>query len=216
MKRTEDELRKALKQQIKFLENSCKAFDVGDESEALRIATVLRVLLHDTPKSASLLKLLGLKDTIEFIDSAEPIDPVQTTSKHDGRTVFAVSGMPGLFAITFTREGSKLVPRLDSGMYARGAVTFDEWWNDGCIPGHGKARHSRSWLIKQMANKEGGAHVDPEITIGYAELKTSTMGMTVNSNGIVGFINSPADVSVRQVAWEVLKSLEQGVLLVKE
>lgn len=209
MKRTRDELLGSFREQVRFLENSCKAFDEGDESEALRIAAVLRILLHDTPKSASLLKQLGLKDTMQFIDSAEPFDPVKTGKLHDGRPVFAVSGMPGFFGISPTRDGTKLIARLSLGIYARGAVSFDEWWNDGCIPGHNKARHSRSWLIKQMANKEGGAHVDPEITKGYAELKTTSMGFIVQSNGVQGFINSPADISVRQIAWEVLESLRQ-------
>lgn len=210
MIRTHHELIVSLRQQIRFLENSCKSFDEGDESEALRIAAVLRILLHDTPSSASLLKQLGIKDTMQFIDSAEPFEPVKTNKLHNGRPVFAVSGMPGFFGISPSRDGTKLIARLSLGMYARGAVSFDDWWNDGCIPGHNHTRHSRSWLIKQMANKEGGAHVAPEITKGYAELKATSMGFTVHSNGVQGFINSPADISVRQIAWEVIESLRQS------
>lgn len=207
MKRTQEQLQEALSQQIQFLISSCQAFDDGNESEALRIAGVLRTLLHDKDSSKSLLRQLGIKDEMQFIDSAEPIDPVPTGKQHNGRTIFSVSGMPGLFAIGFTRDGAKFIAPRGSAPNAKGAVGFEKWWNTGCIPGENHARHSRKWLIKQMVNKEGGAHIDPEITKGYAELRTTNMGMTVSSNGVEGFINSPADVSVRQVAWEVLESL---------
>jgi hypothetical protein len=212
MKRTRAELEVALRQQVKFLQVSCKAFDDGDEDEALRIASVIRVLVHDTPKSRSLLVQLGVQSKMKFIDSAEPFDPVETGRFHNGRPLMAMSGMPGLFGIAVSPQGAKIVAREDTGMYARGAVSFDEWWSDGCMPGHDGIRHSRSWLIKQMANKEGGAHVDPEVTKGYMELKTTSMGMTVQAGGISGFVNSVADVSVRQIAWELLESLSLAKL----
>ncbi len=210
MKRTRDQLQEALSQQVQFLNTSCQAFDDGNESEALRIAGVLRTLLHDTDKSKSLLEQLGIKDKMQFIDSADPIDPIPTDRQHNGHTIMVVSGMPGLFGIRPTMEGTKLIALQSLKPNARGSVSFDDWWTMGCIPGENRARHSREWLIKQMANKEGGAHVDPEITRGYAELRTSGMGMTVSSNGIDGFINSPANVSVRQIAWELLTSLRQA------
>ena len=210
MKRTRDQLQEALSQQVQFLNTSCQAFDDGNESEALRIAGVLRTLLHDTDKSKSLLEQLGIKDKMQFIDSADPIDPIPTDRQHNGHTIMVVSGMPGLFGIRPTMEGTKLIALQSLKPNARGSVSFDDWWTMGCIPGENRARHSREWLIKQMANKEGGAHVDPEITRGYAELRTSGMGMTVSSNGIDGFIKSPANVSVRQIAWELLTSLRQA------
>lgn len=213
LKRTQDQLKEALSQQIQFLNTSCQAFDNGNESEALRIAGVLRTLLHDTDSSKSLLGQLGIKDKIQFIDSADPIDPTPTDRQHDGRTIFVMSGMPGLFAIRPTMNGTRLVAPLSLKPNAKGSASFESWWMVGCIPGENNARHSREWLIKQMANKEGGAHVDPEINKGYAELRTTGMGMTVSSNGIDGFINSPADVSVRQIAWELLASLQQAKII---
>jgi len=210
MKRTQEQLKEALFQQIQFLNTSCQAFDDGNESEALRIAGVLRTLLHDTDTSKSLLGQLGIKDKVQFIDSADPIDPIPTDRQHNGRTIMVISGMPGLFGIRPTMEGTKFIALQSLKPNARGVVSFVEWWKVGCIPGENKARHSREWLVMQMANKEGGAHVDPEITKGYAELRTTGMGMTVSSNGVNGFINSPADVSVRQIAWELLASLKQA------
>lgn len=213
MKRSPTQLQEAMTQQIQFLNASCQAFDNGNENEALRIAGVLRVLLHDTSQSMSLLEQLGLKEKIQFIDSADPIDPVPTNKKHNGHTIFSMSVMPGLFAIHPTMQGTKLIALQGLKPNARGAVSFEDWWTVGCIPGEGNSRHSRKWLIIQMANKEGGAHVDPEITKGYADLKNTGMGMTVTSNGVDGFINSPADVSIRQIAWELLETLRRAEVL---
>jgi hypothetical protein len=208
IKRSRNDFLKALQQQIHFLQNSCKQFDYGDEGESLRIATTLRVLLQDTQYSQSLLKQIGVKDKLLFVDSASPIEPVKSGRMHNGHETFVISAMPGLFAITPTVKGMKLVAPLDESEYARGLVSFDEWWTNGCIPGHNNVRHSRSWLLKEMANKEGGVHIDPEITRGYSELRSTSMGMVVTANGVDGFINSPADVSMRQIAWEVLETLK--------
>jgi len=61
-KLNEKDFEKKLDQQLKFLKASISAFDQGDEDEAIRIATILRVLFHDTRNSESLLKHLLLKN----------------------------------------------------------------------------------------------------------------------------------------------------------
>ena len=53
--RSHVDLAELLREQIGFIERSAAAFDEGHEEEAKRIAVVLRVLLHDTPQSTSLL-----------------------------------------------------------------------------------------------------------------------------------------------------------------
>lgn len=214
MRRSQEDLEQALAQQVRFLETSCNAFDAGDEMESLRIATTLRVLLHDTRVSQSLLTQLGIKSTVKFVDSASPIDPVKTGKVYKGRDILSISGMPGFFAVSPTINGMKLIAPKNEAPHAKGLINFEEWWTNGSIPGSNGSRHSRSWLIKEMANKEGGAHVDPEITQGYAELRNTNMGMVVTSNGIDGFINSPADVTIRQIAWEFLESLRRERLII--
>ena len=57
---SDEDLRSQLKDQILFLRNSAKAYDEGDISEAKRIATVIRILIHDKGNSTSLLTQLSL------------------------------------------------------------------------------------------------------------------------------------------------------------
>ena len=61
IKRTRKEAQENLLEQIRLLENKCILFDAGETVEALDIATKLRVLLHDTGNSTSLLKVLCIK-----------------------------------------------------------------------------------------------------------------------------------------------------------
>lgn len=66
-----DELQEHFAEQIYFLKASADAFDKGFEGESKRLAVALRVLLHDTPKSKSLLGQLELKDHL-FYDTRMP------------------------------------------------------------------------------------------------------------------------------------------------
>ncbi len=50
-----------LRRQILFLQNSCRLYDEGHFEEAIRLAVALRVMLHDTDKSTSLLNHLAAK-----------------------------------------------------------------------------------------------------------------------------------------------------------
>ena len=58
-RQTLDDLNSHLKEQIQFLLKSCQSYDEGFFSEAKRLAVVIRVLLHDTKDSYSLLTLLN-------------------------------------------------------------------------------------------------------------------------------------------------------------
>ena len=66
---SKQDLESHLREQIEFLKRSTKSYDEGFESEGKRIAVVLRVLLHDTNQSLSLLNQLRFKNIL-FHDTA--------------------------------------------------------------------------------------------------------------------------------------------------
>ncbi|WP_280254972.1 hypothetical protein, partial [Nocardia wallacei] len=68
------DLEKDLSEQLRFLASSATAFDGGELPESKRIALVIRVLVHDTSASHSLLDQLGIKDSLRWADSAPVID----------------------------------------------------------------------------------------------------------------------------------------------
>ena len=58
-----------LRQQIHLIEHNLIALD-DLELVALNIATNVRVLVHDTISSTSLLKLMSVKDSIDYYDTS--------------------------------------------------------------------------------------------------------------------------------------------------
>ena len=59
-----------LRRQLQFLKASSAAFDAGFHDEAVRIATVVRLLVHQTKSSTSLLKHLNAT-TINLLSTRE-------------------------------------------------------------------------------------------------------------------------------------------------
>ncbi|MBB3835664.1 hypothetical protein FHR55_003924 [Xanthomonas arboricola] len=119
--RERSSLDQQLLRQLKYLQSSAKLFDAGDHDEANRLATVMRVLLHDTAKSKSLLGLLGIKDDLKFIDTGlyrDRLDEVLNADidkKHPGMVVAAISpGEAGLveFSVDYEKRAAGWIAPL--------------------------------------------------------------------------------------------------------
>lgn len=60
-----------------------------------------------------------------------------------------------------------------------------------------------------VANKEGGAHVDPELGEAYVELtRLNSLGWGFVIDGVEHDAGSPVPVNVRQIAWELQTTIE--------
>src|SRR5690349_5992615 len=113
---TQTDLEGHLLEQISFLQTSCESFDNGFDGEAKRIAVVLRVLLHDTGSSHSLLGQLNKKGT-QFLSAALPYEQT-SLSPHGGLIMVAAKG-----------KESKFVALLDDVPFSRWH-SFDDWWKE--------------------------------------------------------------------------------------
>ncbi|HEY50699.1 MAG TPA: hypothetical protein G4O20_02720 [Dehalococcoidia bacterium] len=197
---THEELLKHLKSQIEFMMQSAASFDNGFEDEAKRLAVVIRVLVHDTSNSKSLLTLLDNKN-IKLYDSALSYDP-KNLLPFSALTMMKVS-----------TEGASYVAPLDGGAPSRSRtrkIAFQVWWDGVFVikDKHGKT-FTRKQLVLNTANMDGGAHVDPNLDEAYAKLsRFQSLGWKFFNRGIEDdFRNSPVLPSVRQIAHEVLKTL---------
>ena len=195
---TPGDLEEYLREQMGFLSASASSFDSGHLGEARRIAVVVRVLVHDTGKSKSLLSQLDKKH-IRFWDTSNDLIP-------DNMMPFA-----GLVLMRLTAgEGMSYVAALDSYRpQALKSVSFQEWWEKIVIKDSKGATFSRKDLVLTSANKEGGAHVDPTLDRAYADLtRFDSMAWRIRVGGQVGPAeNAPVLPSIRQIGYEVLKSL---------
>jgi len=200
---TQDELLAHLKEQITFMKQSAISYDNGFEGEGKRLAVVIRVLVHDTSQSTSLLTLLERKRHMLFYDSA---------SKYDPRNL-ATSNCLTMMKLS-TTEGAEYVAPLDDLSSARDKNMkrgFNNWWERLIIYKDNKNnKFTRRDLVLAVANKEGGAHVNPRLDQRYAELsRFNSLGWKQFVHGEEkDFNNTPILPSIRQIAHEVLKTLK--------
>lgn len=197
-----DDLLQHLKEQILFLQSSALSYDKGFTSEAKRLAVVIRVLLHDTPKSQSLLSQINKKGIL-FFDTASPYDP---------RNLLSYSG---LAIVRIGQEEGIYIPRFSiparPGLGPPKLLPFNEWWESIVVVDMSRNRFSRRDLVLSLCNKDGGAHINPKLDAAYAALtRHASMGLMYQTTSTSGFVKSIELASVRQIAHEVIMSLNHS------
>lgn len=196
---SEEELLGKLKEQITLLRISADGYDGGVEVEAINLAVRLRVLLHDSNRSKSLLGQLGRKQ-IHFYDTANDYYADNQVG-HWGLTVIRLS----------TQDGASHIAPLGDVQQSR-KLPFTEWWEGKVVVADEHHNtYTRRDLVCHVANTDGGAHVDPELDTAYANLsRKGTFGLKVRRNGIEeDFQNRAVLPSIRQIVHEVLMTLQE-------
>jgi len=193
------DLENHLSEQIYFLESSAKSFDAGYEGEAKRLATSLRVLLHDTNSSKSLLGQLNLK-SLQFLDTAFEYDP-RNLLTFSGLTIQQISLSEAKYVPLLEETFGKKIKKID----------FEKWWNAIIFKDNKNNKMSRKDIILAIANQDGGAHVDPNLNEIYANLSRQNslnwFFISENNNTFQPF-GGPHLASIRQIAYEVLITLK--------
>jgi hypothetical protein len=190
-----------LREQHQFLVRSSAAFDQGFEAEAKRLATVIRVLLHDTSSSTSLLSQLHVKKTLKYVDTALPFNP---------NNLLPTGGLTVMRLQSPQASGDYVAP-LDELAPPRQKrpKEFDAWWNDPILKDAQGSIFSRKKLVLEVANSDGGAHVDPALNAAYEALaRHNSFGWVISTSaGPQPFTNSPILPSIRQIAYEVERTI---------
>ena len=161
-----------LKRQIIFLENSVSLYDSGCREEAIRMAVVMRILFHNKGKGNSLLKQLGIQDTVKIVTTAKSVDLESLRGIDFGELM---GGM------TF---GQKL--EYDPIKRDAPAIAAPDWWDQPVFIRNSELI-SRGQIVLAAANKDGGAHTDePDDNLRAAKegfwirTQTSAYGTTVS------------------------------------
>ncbi|MCA2716755.1 MAG: hypothetical protein IM485_02965 [Microcystis sp. M169S2] len=114
--RSPDELSRSFEDNFARLVAAGDRFDAGQNVEAITIAGIVYVMVHEGGKrSPSMLAMLGKKSAIRFCNSGEPINPnnlvtfqaplTQTTLSSDGISIHAVkdSYSSGMAPLPFSK-----------------------------------------------------------------------------------------------------------------
>lgn len=222
---TNDDFLEQLKDQLDFIESSMKAFEIN-EKEAKRVATIIRVLVHDTPNSISLLQHLNQKH-IKFYDTKAEKNSFSNYNISGSNVTLnyplfvANSPYAGLLAKEIITTGSDISLRFkplykhhnEARTLSYPLVNFQTWWDGEIFDNKNGHKLTRKDLVLDMANKDGGAHVDSKVSEKYLSLKQANI-IPVSVNGIPkDFENIPAYSTIMQIAWETLMSIKNSGIL---
>lgn len=103
--------------------------------------------------------------------------------------------------------------RAEDSLRSRGRwLPFAGWWDADVLRDKGGQNFTRADLVRALAKTDGGADVDPGLDEAYHRLsRQSSSGWVIKlENGPDVPPLSPALASVRQVAFEVERSLHRG------
>ena len=161
-------LRERFEEQRLFLSKSIKEFVSGDLAEAVRIAITIRVLVHETGSSKSLLgQLTPNYLDLKILDRA-PVREETHELPHGTQSVVVMS-VP--ISVKMNAEGVFLNLDLDVAAYQ--ASILGKWWGRHSLILPGLGGFSRKEIVRGLADKEGGAHVDTDINPKYQQLLDS-------------------------------------------
>jgi hypothetical protein len=204
---SDDRLKASLTEQVDFLRASAERFDAGHQHEAKRLALTIRVLLHDTNGTKSLLEQLGLKSELGFLDTRTRRGPPA------GFQVSEQLGWPTGMVVLEIAIGGPTTFRANraSDQDSRPAeVSFDAWCEESLLVSKDGTRWNRRRFILGAANQEGGGHVDPKPSTWWRDLRDGTWMGAVKVDGPAGQVplSDLEPAVIRQITHELLVSLE--------
>ncbi|MCK5721882.1 MAG: tetratricopeptide repeat protein [Gammaproteobacteria bacterium] len=197
-----EELKVHLHRQLKLLETSSRAFDNGDIYEAINIAIRLRVLLHDTFKSTSLLTHLEQKNKLYFLSTLETIEEEKNRFIKEHGVLVQQNDPPAMII-----DGERKPPF--SSWSIKKHLPFDLWWNEKILKINDK-EYSRKDIVFITANKDGGAHIELKINEKTKLLKKGTgrVKYRIGNEEKEKELIDTHFIFLRQLAYEVL-SIEE-------
>lgn len=199
---SKNELIDQFKIQLDTITQLSNLYDKGNFNFAQEIAVKLRIIFHNTNNSKSLITQLKL-DHLMFVDTAF------TYSSRNLITHF------GLIKMRIDRPNNKIyyiplgIDNEDSPKKKK-LVSLDNWW-DGkkVIVDENKNAFTRKRIIQEVANTDGGAHVDSALEEDYYNLsRQNSLGWWINLKTAEKQIpfNDPVPPSIRQIASEVIET----------
>lgn len=195
-----------LTRQLQFMRNSVESFERGHLEEVARMATVARVIIHQTRNSTSVLTQLAASNVPLLTTCRGLLKNPDGPNSCDGMRSFRYDGAA---ITTLGPAGLYYGPKLGSGSYAA-ELPAPDWWRQIIFALDSSAVFTRRAIVLGAANQDGGAHVDSVLDSSYERMAyTQEHGFLVGQSD-TGEVRVPQYgyhvVALRQIAYELLNS----------
>jgi hypothetical protein len=203
-RRDRPQLIEKVRENVEVLRVLGEQFDTGHRVMGYPLAATIRVLVHDTASSHALLEQLGELRAMSFLDTSLPINPHNLIPSRGGLVLKKM----------ITGTGMEWAPRIEVPRPTPGAeprdVRFPSWWNADVMRDSNGTLWSRRRMVLAIANKEGGAHIDPSQPVDVRAIEEeNSMGWEYH-DPIIGdqpMSRGPLLPSIRQAAYELEQSI---------
>ena len=169
---------------------------------SLPIATAVRVLCHDTKSQKSLLNQLGMK-SIQCFQSTPFLE------SSDNKAPFC-----GLVYVRLNFDKAWFDPKFNAQKQGHDfdKFSFDNWWNMVIIRDYEGRQLTRKDLVLEVANRDGGAHVDSGLSETYYSIsrKHSLSWTFYKNNEPPEPVRGIEQASLFQIAHELLCSFKSN------
>jgi hypothetical protein len=154
-------LHQKLEEQRHLLRNSVERMAVGDLAEALHISAILRLLVHEGNCKPLLKQLTPNYLELPILD----VPPPPEEELPPGIQKAVVLSVP--VGVNISAEGVFLNLKLGEH---RVEIPLGLWWERASLIVPGFGGYSRREVVLGLAHKEGGAHVDLNVSRKYQQL----------------------------------------------
>lgn len=143
---------KMLKEQYDLLKDAVNDYYAGVEVKAIEAAVRIRTLVHQTDKSHAFLATIDPNYRSRNIYHKRPIAPAPGST-----VVFSI--MQG---VQMSADGTSKLLRDDFTLGCHELVSLEVWWTEPYLKLGPAVQSSKKDVVLDVANKDGGAHVDPD------------------------------------------------------
>jgi hypothetical protein len=181
---------------IQRIKNACQNFDSGAFIDPGTMALQLRILLIDSSagsRGRSLMNIMGVSQKQRLLSTVpQPI------------TERTISSM-GFLGLVGSGQEIHWKPSLQTIPGSQRLLATDRWLSENVFKGKG-ITFDRKKVIKTIADRENGAHVDPTIDPEYYEIANNNGSgfVFVHEDGKEIPLGNPFPALLRQLCYEIL------------
>ncbi|MGH7961172.1 MAG: hypothetical protein ACRERD_05005, partial [Candidatus Binatia bacterium] len=199
-------------EQLEMLDASCQGWDQGRNSEAKRIAVSIRTFVHKGT-GTPLLEHLGVWDQL-LIPSFVLLDVAPGADNKPAKAGMTMVHQvrPGVAAVGIFESGSPPeywpVALGEANLGSKPNIRLPDWWEEVIMYDEEGAEVTRHQLTLWVANKDGGAHLDPRLPPTYKGLsRLGTLGFQ-DSFG-APYTANPMPAALRHIGEELRVGIRQ-------